>query len=260
LVSEGRTLVFYCHACARDTVAREPRCEHCGGDDGQITGFSDPAPIALDGRYLYAEANAPNAKDPIALTTQVKYMRDMGGANGWKPALILVVVDDDHLSEARERITAALNADDCPHAPRRSTVHRPERDDDVATWLKRVRDRYRDRSRAVEERRSRRQRWPCRAAQRPGDGRGRAPRPLPRVCGLRAVVARGGRGGGRPMTPLVPSGQRSGRWRLWAGQQQGREERAQRDQRQERRERQGQEPEDRASSDASGKAAAPRRS
>lgn len=65
----------------------------------------------LDGRYLYADASARNSRDPIALTTQVKYMREMGQQNGWNPALILVVVDDRDRIEAGERIRAALNGD-----------------------------------------------------------------------------------------------------------------------------------------------------
>lgn len=71
-------------------------------------------PEPLDGRYLYADAPARHSRDPIALTTQVKYMRDMGEANGWKPALILVVVDEANRDEAGERIRTALNGDSGP--------------------------------------------------------------------------------------------------------------------------------------------------
>lgn len=39
-LAAGQTIVFYCHACGQDTpYAREPRCERCGGADGQVTGF-----------------------------------------------------------------------------------------------------------------------------------------------------------------------------------------------------------------------------
>jgi hypothetical protein len=68
----------------------------------------------LDGRYIYADAPARHSRDPIALTTQVKYMREMGEANGWKPALILVVVDEANLNEAGERVRTALNGDADP--------------------------------------------------------------------------------------------------------------------------------------------------
>jgi hypothetical protein len=66
----------------------------------------------LDGSFLVASAEAKDSRDPIALTTQVKYMRDVGEANGWKPALILVVVDDQHREEAQGRITEVLKGDD----------------------------------------------------------------------------------------------------------------------------------------------------
>ncbi len=82
----------------------EPWCPRCNPAMGAT-------PPPLDGRYLAAIATAEHARDPIALSTQVKYMRDVAEANGWKPALILVVVDDAHRAEASERIQAALNGD-----------------------------------------------------------------------------------------------------------------------------------------------------
>lgn len=67
--------------------------------------------LPLDGRYTMAVTDADGARRPIDLQAQVKYMREVGEANGWKPALILVVVDEGHRQEASERIQAALNGD-----------------------------------------------------------------------------------------------------------------------------------------------------
>lgn len=67
--------------------------------------------VSLDGRYLYADAGAQLARNTFELTSQTAYMRRVGEANGWEPALILVVVDEAHLNEAGDRIKAALNGD-----------------------------------------------------------------------------------------------------------------------------------------------------
>lgn len=75
---------------------------------------SERSSVRLDGRFLYADASAHHSRDPIALTQQVKYMREVGEANGWKPALILVVVDDQHREEAKERVTGILTGDARP--------------------------------------------------------------------------------------------------------------------------------------------------
>lgn len=65
----------------------------------------------LDGRYLLAAADATASRDPIALQMQAKHMREVGKANDWDPALILVVVDQAHKDEAVERLRTALNGE-----------------------------------------------------------------------------------------------------------------------------------------------------
>lgn len=47
-LAEGRTIVFYCHDCQRDTgSARAARCAFCGGTDGQVTGYEPWRPVHL---------------------------------------------------------------------------------------------------------------------------------------------------------------------------------------------------------------------
>ncbi len=62
------------------------------------------------GRYVVSWVGAAGARDPIALTSQVKVMRDGFVRSGHTPALMLVVVDDDELDAAVELVQQALDA------------------------------------------------------------------------------------------------------------------------------------------------------
>ena len=63
------------------------------------------------GRYVVAWVPADGARDPIALTSQVKLMREGFERSGHKPALILIVVTDGEEDAAVDLVTQALEAE-----------------------------------------------------------------------------------------------------------------------------------------------------
>lgn len=62
------------------------------------------------GRFVVSWCDAADARDPIALTSQVKTMRDGFERAGHRPALVLLVVADGEQDAAVELITLALDA------------------------------------------------------------------------------------------------------------------------------------------------------
>ena len=69
-------------------------------------------PAFTPGRYVVAWVDAAGARDPIALTSQVKFMRERFETLGHKAALVLLVVADGECDEAVERIKTALERED----------------------------------------------------------------------------------------------------------------------------------------------------
>jgi hypothetical protein len=61
------------------------------------------------GRFVVSWVGAAGAKDPFALTHQVKVMREGFERQGITPALVLLVVDDSELDTAVEIISTALD-------------------------------------------------------------------------------------------------------------------------------------------------------
>ena len=61
------------------------------------------------GRFVIAWTSATGARDPIALTSQVKTMRLGFERAGHTPALVLIVVADGEIDAAVDRITEALD-------------------------------------------------------------------------------------------------------------------------------------------------------
>lgn len=66
--------------------------------------------IFTPGRFVLSWIDAEGARDPIALTSQVKAMRDGFEHVGHKPALLLVVVADGEENAAADLVTHALDA------------------------------------------------------------------------------------------------------------------------------------------------------
>lgn len=64
------------------------------------------------GRFVVSWCDAQTARDPIALTSQVKALRDGLERSGHTPALILLVVADGEQDAATDRIIAALQPDE----------------------------------------------------------------------------------------------------------------------------------------------------
>lgn len=84
----------------------------------------EASPVAFPytpGRFVVSWVGHPGARDPFALTAQVKAMREGFERAGRTPALMLVVVEDAELEAAVEILTAALDA------PRSPSVERSER-------------------------------------------------------------------------------------------------------------------------------------
>lgn len=61
------------------------------------------------GRFVVSWVGAEGARDPIALTSQVKAMRDGFESIGHKPALLLVVVADGEVDAAADLLRKALD-------------------------------------------------------------------------------------------------------------------------------------------------------
>lgn len=61
------------------------------------------------GRFVVSWVGADGARDPIALTFQVKVMRDGFERLGFAPALLLIVVADAEVYEAAELVRQALD-------------------------------------------------------------------------------------------------------------------------------------------------------
>lgn len=63
------------------------------------------------GRFVVSWVGAEGARDPIALTSQVKAMRVGFERLGHKPALLLVVVADGEVDAAADLIREALDGE-----------------------------------------------------------------------------------------------------------------------------------------------------
>jgi len=61
------------------------------------------------GRFVVSWIGAEGARDPIALTSQVKMMRDGFERLGHKPALLLIVVADGEVDAAAALVQEALD-------------------------------------------------------------------------------------------------------------------------------------------------------
>lgn len=62
-----------------------------------------------DGRFVMSWVDAAGARDPIALTSQVKYLRGRLKNTGFDAGLVLLVVADEELDAAVELVQAALD-------------------------------------------------------------------------------------------------------------------------------------------------------
>lgn len=68
----------------------------------------DAPPPYTPGRYVVSWTDADGARDPIALTSQVKAMRDGFERLGHRPALLLIVVAEGEQDAAVQLIEEAL--------------------------------------------------------------------------------------------------------------------------------------------------------
>jgi hypothetical protein len=75
-----------------------------------VSDQQQPPRAYLPGRYVISWAGAGLARDPIALTSQVKTMRLGFERAGHRPALVIVVVADDEVEDAVDLITKCLDA------------------------------------------------------------------------------------------------------------------------------------------------------
>lgn len=72
------------------------------------TAWADVDDSYTPGRYVVSWVGAEGARDPIALTSQVKAMRDGFERLGHKPALLLIVVADGEQDAAVALLEEAL--------------------------------------------------------------------------------------------------------------------------------------------------------